>query len=96
MPQQYTIWCPVSVRDDFDDYISHLATQSDRQRVNEAFEAFHELFALNPGVRPPIQYSAAPAVPKTAVEMELKQLGIRFFFHIEFSDRFVWLHGITV
>jgi len=96
MSQHYTIRCPVSVRDDFDDYVNQFAAPADRQRAIDAFDTFHELFAVEPGIRPGIRYEASPQSRRNAVDMELIIHGVRFFFEIDFAGRDVQLNGISV
>lgn len=95
MSQQFTIWCPPLLRDQFDDYCNLAAGPVDRKRATEAFEAFHELLSGGVGPNPPIRYASAPPIPQSAVDVEIKIHGVRFCISVDFHAKFAWLFGIN-
>lgn len=61
----------------------------------DAFESFHRLLAGGSGILPPIRYAPAPPFPLSAIDVEVRINGVRFYIQVDFRDLLIWLNGIT-
>ena len=96
MPQQFTIVCLASLRDDFDGFCNQLATPQEQRRVTQAFEDFHGLLSGGTGANPPIRYVADPPTLANARDIEVSTEGLRYCLEVDFVNRVIALNCIDI